>query len=255
LNALLQAVEGMYRISAFKHEPKNFGYKQLRQEVERRKVFEPLAAFAKTFLVIAGISNESAKYYVSLVKFYTVYKLQRMATATARLYLLCFAYYRFRQINDTLIEAFIYWVDAYEGQAKQASEQALREALTAATDNLQAAGQVLNLFVEPSIAGDTPFAEVRKQAFSLLAPEQFPSVANYMRNIAFDKAGFQWAYYTRLSLTFKRNLRHLFSDIEFAGRVEEVPLMEAVRFVQGLLRQDKSPRQSPTSAFPLAVIP
>jgi hypothetical protein len=48
------------------------------------------------------------KYYASLVQFYTVYKLQRMAVPTARLYLLCFASYRFRQISDNLIEAFLY---------------------------------------------------------------------------------------------------------------------------------------------------
>lgn len=255
LNALLQADEGMYRISAFKHEPKNFGYKQLRQEVERRKVFEPLAAFTKAFLTTAGISNESAKYYASLVKFYSVYKLQRMAPATARLYLLCFALHRFRQINDTLIEAFLYWVNHYEGQAKQVAELALQQALTDATENLQAAGQVLNLFVDPSIASETPFAQVRQQAFSLLAPERFPTVSNYMRRISFDKAGFQWAYYTRLSLTFKRNLRHLFADIEFGVRVEDAPLFEAVCFLQGLLRQDKSPSQTPVSTFPVTVIP
>jgi hypothetical protein len=39
------------------------------------------------------------------VQFYTVYKLQRMAASTARLYLLGFAYHRFRHINDNLIDA------------------------------------------------------------------------------------------------------------------------------------------------------
>ena len=53
-------------------------------------------------LVAAGLSNESVKYYASLVQFYTVYKLQRMAVSASRLYLLCFATHRFRQINDNL---------------------------------------------------------------------------------------------------------------------------------------------------------
>ena len=54
----------------------------------------------------------------SLVQFYTVYKLQRMAAPTTRLYLLCFAYYRFRQINDNLVEAFIYLVDQFVPRAR-----------------------------------------------------------------------------------------------------------------------------------------
>ncbi len=79
LEMLLQADEGMYRISVLKHEPKDFSYNELRREVERRKFFQLLHEFARHFLVTAGLSNESGKYYASLVKFYTVYKLQRMA--------------------------------------------------------------------------------------------------------------------------------------------------------------------------------
>jgi len=113
LEALLDAEEGMYRISLLKHEPKDFSYGELRQEVERRRFFQPLFEFGQTFLASAGLSNESVKYYASLVQFYTVYKLQRMAGPTVRLYLLCFASHRFRQINDNLIEAFIHLVDQY----------------------------------------------------------------------------------------------------------------------------------------------
>lgn len=255
LAALLEADEGMYRISVLKHEPRDFSYKEMQQEVARRKSFQPLYEFAKTFLEIAEISNESVKYYASLVQFYTVYKLQRMAMATVHLYLLCFAYYRFRGINDNLVDAFIHLVDRYEKAAKLAAADALQQAMTEAVEHLHAAGQVLNLFVDPSIPSATPFEKVKTQAFSLLEPERFPQVSDYMRNVEFDKTGFEWGYYTRLSLTFKRNLRHLFSDLAFAGRVEEAPLLEAVYFLQNLLRQDKSPRQINPATFPIAVIP
>lgn len=126
INDLLDADEGMFRISALKREPKDFSYKELQREVERRKFFQPLYDFAQTFLATAGISNESGKYYASLVKFYTVYKLQRMSLATTQLYLLCFAYHRFRQINDNLIEAFMHLVDQYEKQGKLEAEAAVQ---------------------------------------------------------------------------------------------------------------------------------
>ena len=235
----------MYRIGVLKHEPKDFSYKQMQQEVARRKFFQPLYEFAHTFLVTTGISNESVKYYASLVQFYTVYKLQRIAVATTRLYLLCFAYHRFRQINDNLIEAFIHLIDQYEQAAKLATEEAAQTAMIEATEHLKAAGQVLNLFVDPSIPANTPFRKVKATAFSLLEPERFPVVSDFMRNVEFDKTGCEWTHYTKLSLTFKRNLRHLFSDLEFAGSVDDRPLLEAVYFLQNLLRQDKSLRQTP----------
>lgn len=255
LDDLLRADEQMYRISALKREPKDFSYKELKREVERRKFFQPLHEFAQSFLVAAGLSNESGKYYASLVKFYTVYKLQRMPKGTTRLYLLCFAFHRFRQINDNLIEAFIHLVDQYEKQSKQAAEAAMQKALVDASEHLQAAGEVLRLFIDNSIAVDSPFATVKKKAFELLKPERFAAVADYLRNVAFDKTAFQWSYYTTLSHRFKRNLRHMFCELDFAGRVEDAPLLDAVMFLQELLRAGKSPRQTPPAQFPIAMIP
>jgi TnpA family transposase len=255
LAKLLEADDGMYHISVLKREPKDFSYKEMRQEAARRKFFQPLYEFAHTFLMTTGISNESVKYYASLVQFYTVYKLQRMAVATTRLYLLCFAYHRFRQINDNLIQAFIHLIDQYEKAAKLAAEEAAQSTIMEATEHLKAAGQVLNLFVDPSIPADTAFTNVKEIAFSLLEPARFPAVSDFMLNVEFDKTGREWTHYTKLSLTFKRNLRHLFSDLEFAGRVEDAPLLEAVYFLQNLLRQDKSLRQTNPETFPIAVIP
>lgn len=255
LAALLEADEGMYRISLLKHEPKDFSYGELRQEVERRKFFQPLFAFDQSFLPAAGLSNESVKYYASLVQFYTVYKLQRMALPTARLYLLCFASHRYRQINDNLIEAFIHLVDQYEQQAKLASEIAAAEAMMEASGNLKAAGQVLDLFLDPSIADWTPFSKVRQQAFSLLDSESFSQVSEYMRKIEFDKASFEWSYYGNLHAKFKLNLRHLFSNVDFAGLVEDAPLLEAVRFLQTLMLHGRSPRQANPADFPAASSP
>lgn len=255
LDALLEADEHMYRISALKREAKNFSYQELRQEGARRQFFHPLYAFAHGFLATADLSNESSKFYASLVKFYTVYKLQRMARATARLYLLCFAYYRFRQINDNLVEAFIHLVDQYEKQAKQAAEDAMQRAVTEAGEHLQAAGQVLSLFVDASIPGDAPFTVVQAQAFALLDPTRFPLVTDYLRNSGFDKVGFEWSTYTTLSPTFKRNLRHLFAALDFAGRVEDAPLLEAVGCLQDLLRRGQVPRQASPARWPITIIP
>jgi len=146
-------------------------------------------------------------------------------------------------------------VDQYEKQAKLAADERMRNAIVSAADNLQAAGQVLDLFVDTSITGDTPFSVIKEKAFALLEPEQFPLVTDYMRNIAFDKVAFEWSHYTKLSATFKRNLRQLFSDLDFAGRVDNSPLLEAIEFLQALLRANKSPRQADPALFPTEVIP
>ncbi|MGF6472465.1 hypothetical protein [Paraburkholderia youngii] len=157
----------------------------------RRQSFASLHEFARSFLDVAGISTESGRYYASLVRYYTVYKLQRMPVRVARLYLLCFAFHRFRQINDNLIEAFIHLVQQYEKWARAAAQEAMLKAQSDAGSRLQAAGKLLGLFVDETIADGTPFSKVRKQAFALLEREQFEPVSGYLRNVAFDRAGFK----------------------------------------------------------------
>jgi TnpA family transposase len=254
LDTLLQIGESACWIGALKREPKDFSYKELRQEVARRQSFAPLHAFAGHFLASAGISTESGRYYASLVKFYTVYKLQRMSESTTRLYLLCFAYHRFRQINDNLIYAFIHLVDQYEPQAKVEAEAAAMKSMTEVSTNLKSAGQVLNLFMDQSIPGKTPFSKVKQRAFSLLEPERFAMVSDYMRNIEFDRTAFEWAYYGTLQSKFKLNLRHLFCNLDFAGLIEDAPLLEAVAFLQELLRLGKSLRQAKVADFPTGIL-
>ena len=95
---------------------------------------------------------------------------------------------------------------------------------------------------------------VKEKAFGLLAPDQFPLVSDYLRDISFDKTAFEWSYYTKLSPTFKRNLRQLFADLDFAARVDDAPLLDAVLFMQELFRKVRSPRQTPWTTFPAQVI-
>lgn len=47
-----------------------------------------------------------------------------------------------------------------------------------------------------------------------------------------------------LHAKFKLNLRHLFANLDFAGLVEDAPLLEAVGFLQTLSLHGKSPRQA-----------
>lgn len=255
LNTLLHADEKIHLINVLKHEASDFSNKELRQEVSRRKQLAPLHDFAQKFLMDATLSRESIKYYAGLVQFYTIYKLRRMDISTVRLYLLCFVFHRFRQINDNLIEAFIHLVRQFDKRAKLAAKAAMQQASDEANSNLKAAGEVLGLFVDESIAGDCPFSEVKDRAFGLLSPAAFPSVSDFLRNVTFDKLDYEWSYFTKLSPTIKRNLRHLFCDIDFAGRLDNAPLVTAISVMQGLLRQSKSLRQADSSTFPDAVIP
>jgi hypothetical protein len=255
LNNLLQGDDQAITINAIKREPRDFTPTELRFEVERRQFFAPLHDFACTFLKLAGLSNESGKYYASLVQYYSLYKLQRMPRGLAQLYLLCFALHRFRQINDNLIESFIHVVGQFDKHAKQAATEARAKALEDASANLQVAGEILNLFVDGSVPNDCLFSDVQKRAFALLEPQTFENVTNYLRNVAFDRLAFEWDCYAKLAQRIKIHLHQLFCALDVSGRVEEAPLLNAVMILQDLLRRKKSLRHADASQFPTVLIP
>lgn len=120
---------------------------------------------------------------------------------------------------------------------------------------MQAAGEVLGLFVDDSIPGDCPFVDVQQRAFAILDPQTFKDVSNYLRNVAFDQLSHEWDYLSKISMTIKRNLRHLFCELNFSGRVEEAPLANAITVLQELLGQDISLQKVDLALFPTALIP
>ena len=232
LASLLAADGTMYSIGLLKQDLRDFSYTALRQEVARRQAFAPLHAFANMFLKQVNISPESSKYYASMVMFYTVFKLRRMDPLVVQLYLLCFAFHRYRQINDHLVEAFVTRVEIYTRQARAASEQAMLETMEKSVQGLHGAGDVLEMFVDPNIMDKTRFAAVKDKAYKLLPKERFAPVADYLRDIAFDKTAHQWKAYGELSPTIKKNLRHIFAELDFAGQHSNEPLLKAVAFFQ-----------------------
>jgi 3'-phosphoadenosine 5'-phosphosulfate sulfotransferase (PAPS reductase)/FAD synthetase len=150
------------------------------------------------------------------VQFYTIYKLRRMDISTVRLYLLCFAFHRFRHINDNLIEAFIHVVGQFDKHAKLAAKTAMQQACEEANSNLKAAGEVLGLFIDKNLSvnyvdtqwhlterddGRSEVVERKETALKLLvAHEQFAETLNQL-----------WHTSTIQRLAFFSGLRRLMS--------------------------------------------
>ncbi|KXY33863.1 hypothetical protein AT267_07975 [Bacillus cereus] len=77
LKELLYNSSGLYEITRIKHEPKDFSMNEIKREIECGKDIHSLFQLANTILPKLKISNESIKYYASLVEYYSVYKLKR----------------------------------------------------------------------------------------------------------------------------------------------------------------------------------
>src|SRR5699024_12626649 len=75
LRTLLEDTQWLYEITLLKREPKDFSLKEIKREIDRGKQIQSLYQLAHTLLPKLGVSNESIKYFASLVNYYSVYKL------------------------------------------------------------------------------------------------------------------------------------------------------------------------------------
>lgn len=256
LHLLLEDSSGLYEITHLKHEPRDFRFGEIQREIRRGEQIRGLYDLASQVLPVLKISNESIKYYASLVNYYSVYKLKRFAESITDLYLLCFVYHRYQRIQDNLIETLIHHVRRYTDITKSAAKERIYESRLENNQNLSKAGLVLKLFADDRIAGDTPFREVQVQAFAILERQNLISLAEHIAtNAPFDEAAFQWEQTDKLARQFKQHLRPILLTVDLAGSASQDPVMEAIHFLKAAFRKGKPLGSFSSDRFPLRCIP
>ena len=255
LQQLLVDTEGLYEVTQLKREPKDFSATEIKREIARGERLGHLYWLAQALLPTLKISNESIKYYASLVGYYSVYRLKALNEWMVYLYLLCFTFHRYQRLHDNLIQCLIYNVRRFSDEAKATAKERVYELRIENNQNLGKAGQVLKLFTDDEIAEETPFEHVQARAFAILARPKLEYIADHIvRQVSFDETAFQWEYIDQLAGQFKRHLRPVLQMIEFAAISAQTPLLEAVAFLKAAFRKNRPLGQYRTPALPARFI-
>src|SRR5699024_3536215 len=241
LRTLIEDTQGLYEITLLKREPKDFSLKEIKREIDRGKQIQSLFQLAHTLLPKLDVSNESIKYFASLVNYYSVYKLKRLDEWLVFVYLLCFVYYRYQRMNDNLINTFIYNVRQYIDEAKSTAKDQIYQHYAENRQNMKRAGEVLQLLTDDSIEADTPFGDIQARAFNILERQKLTNLADQIAtNAKWDETVLQWEHIDQLARQFKRHLRPLLLMVNFAAPSKNDPLMEAIDFIKQVFHQNKS---------------
>jgi hypothetical protein len=83
LKALLHDSEGLHEITRLKRDPRDFTYSEIKREVARGEKIRDFYRLIQKLLPELNVSNESVRYYASLVLYYSVYRLKRFDEDTA----------------------------------------------------------------------------------------------------------------------------------------------------------------------------
>jgi TnpA family transposase len=256
LKQLLNDSSGLYEITQIKREPKDFSLGEIKSEINRGKQIKHLYLLTQKLMPLLGISNESIKYYASLVDYYSVYKLKQLNEWIGFVYLLCFVLHRYQRMHDNLINTLIYNVRHYIDESKFKAKEQIYECYTETNQNIKKAGQVLKIFTDESIAIETPFKDVQAKAFTILERQKIIDIADQIStNAKLDETAFQWEHIAKLAPQFKRHLRPILLMVDFAAPLPHDPLIEAINFLKIAFSKNKSLGQYPSDDLPNEFIP
>jgi len=251
LNALLNDESGLCHITHLKREPREFSATEIKREIDRGTQTKDLYQLSQRVLPVLGISNESIKYYASLVGYYSVFRLKRFEPWTVYIYLLSFIHHRYQQHYDNLLTSFIFYVRKFADAAKAAAKEQVYKHRVEANQNLSKAAQVLKLFTTEEITGDAPFHEVQARAFVILEREKLDHVAEHITSqVSFDETVFQWEYIDKLGFQFKRYLRPILLSADFKGAPAQTRLIEGIAFLKTAFAKGKPLGQYPMQQLP-----
>jgi len=256
LQALLQNPARLYEITHLKREPKDFTPSEITDEVRRGQQIRDLYQAARHILPLLAISNESIKYYASLISYYTVFRLKQRDEDLARIYMLCYIHFRYQKLYDNLINAFIYNVRQYRDVAKAAAKEKVYAARLEYNSQIKKAGRVLKLFTDNNLSPETTFAEVQHKAFHILPRQQLTHVADSLiGKLTFDETAFRWEHVDTQARSFKLRLRPIALTVDFQGSSSHAPLLEAIAFLKDVVQKGKSLSQIDEKKFPLGFVP
>ncbi|ETW95400.1 MAG: transposase [Candidatus Entotheonella factor] len=256
LNELLEDSAGLYEITQLKREPKDFSAGEIKREIQRGDQIRDLYLLADKLLPDLDISNESIKYYASLVNYYSVYKLKRFDELTTYLYLLCFVYHRYQTLHDNLIQCFVHHVRQFREAAKEEGKEQVYQQHREGNEKLDKAAQILKLFTDSSIARQTPFHQVQSRAFGILDGPQIDLVADHIAtDVKVDETAFQWGYIDDVASQFKRHLRPINASVDWAASASHSAVIEATDFLKNAFSRGRSLGQYATKSLPQHFIP
>jgi len=214
LNALLVHEGTLSELAALKQDAKDFKFRMMTLERTKKETLKPLYLLAKNLLPQLSISKQNILYYASLANYYTVYDLRRLSVEQTHLYLLCYSWQRYQQLNDNLIDAIGYHLT----QAKKSTKEEAKKMFAQANQSQKSVliGRLLLVYVDENFGDQTPFGKVREQVFSIMPKEAISSTGKQLCDKKKTQLFYRWKAIDKFTNSFKKHLRPLFMSLDFA---------------------------------------
>lgn len=255
LAQLLVRDDALSKLAVLKQEAKHFGWRQMAHEREKRIMLEPLYRIAKTLLCKLAISQQNLHYYASLANFYTVYDLRRLKPEQTHLYLLCYAWQRYRQFTDNLVDALGYHMKQLEDESKVRANKLFTAEQVQREQETSQVGRLLLLYVDDTVTNATPFGDVRQRAFKIMPKAALQIVGQRLSRKPTSKLALRWQVVDGLAERIRRHLRPLYRVLDFSGVAADDPWLAALAWMKDVFAKQQRLSQRPLAECPEATLP
>jgi len=255
LQKLLVRDNTLSELAAIKQDAKNFGHKMMAAERQKRATLAPIYAMAKALLPCLDISQLNIAYYASLANFYTIYDLRRLQSGQCHLYLLCYAWQRYRQLSDNLAGALGYQMKRLEDNTKKTANQQAAKVHTERQQAVPLVGRLILLYVDDTIEDTIPFGTVRRQAFRIMPKEALLLTGQLLSEKPVNQMDLRWQSVDKQSGRCTKNLRPLAMALDFDSSEGDSPWLAALRWMKSVFGRQQRLAQRPLDEIPINTIP
>jgi len=255
LAQLLVRDDTLSQLAALKQDAKHFGWRQMIREREKRALLEPLHGIAKALLPKLGASQQNLLYYASLANFYTVHDLRNLKADQTHLYLLCYAWQRYRQLSDNLVDAMAYHMKQLEEEGSALAQKSFLAEQVRRQQGTSQVGRLLLIYVDDTVADATPFGNVRQRAYKIMPRDTLQITGQRLSVKPVSKLALHWQAVDGLAERIRRHLRPLYVALDFASTVPDSPWLAALVWAKSVFAKQQRLSQRSLTECPAATLP
>jgi TnpA family transposase len=227
---LLDQGDQLNLTTLLQQEMKGYNTTEIDKTLEQHARLFSAFMTAKAVLPKLKLPANTIQYYASLINYYKGNQLAALDAEWVQLYLLCYSFLRFQQINDQLLEAFKKRTITYYSNAKR---EASNQAALQLASLQQVRQNVSNLLLE--IKDSTHKTHIPKADLFRHVPElDLETTAQLLLSESLDPELLFWKEADKQSLSIQLNLRALFLTLDISILRHEA-LKVAVEFLKTTL--------------------
>lgn len=260
LEKLLINENSLSDLAAIKQDARNFKKSMMTLERDKWTTLKPLYRIIQRLLPTLKLSQQNIQYYADLAEYYTVYDLRKkIKTSQAHLYLLCYAWKRYREINDNLIIAFGFHFNQFEDSLTKAAKNQFSDQIVSQYDSQYNESltlkQLAQFWVDDSLPDDIQFGIVREKVFSIISREDLKNKIAPPKKKSPQETDFYWKVVDGIGRKLAIHLRPLVMMLDLSSTIPNNPWLEAIAWIKELFAKNKELAQQSIDDCPEKTVP